>query len=95
MLGHSVVGGLLDGAPPWSGERELGSLAGTVNMGLGRLVTRLPDPADGSVTVAETRLPGMADHICLPVSHTTMLFAPAVAAQVCAFFAGGRFRHAD
>ena len=93
MLRRSGEGGLLQGMPPWLGQRELGSIAGTRNIGLGRLVSRLPGPADGSVTVAETRLPGMTDHICLPVSHTQMLFSGAVAAQVCHFLATGRFHH--
>ena len=62
-------------------------------MGLGRLFGTVPAPADGIVTVAETCLPGMTEHICLPVSHAGMLLSPTVAVQVCAFLATGRFCH--
>lgn len=92
VLGRSIEQGLLDESPPWPAGWELGSLAGTLNIGLGRLVGDMPGPADGTVAVAETRLAGMADHICLPVSHTGMLLAPTVAAQVCAFLATGHFQ---
>ena len=92
-LGLSTEQGLLGELPPWPADRELGSIAGTLNVGLGRLLSAVSGPADGTVLVAETRLPGMRDHICLPVSHTGMLFAPAVAVQACAFLATGRFQH--
>ncbi|HYQ90559.1 MAG TPA: alpha/beta fold hydrolase [Candidatus Competibacteraceae bacterium] len=93
MLGHSIERGLLGDLPPWPVDRELGSIAGTLNVGLGRLFGPVPDPADGTVTVAETCLAGMRDHICLPISHTGMLFSPLVAEQVSAFLATGRFIH--
>jgi pimeloyl-ACP methyl ester carboxylesterase len=93
LLGHSFEKGFLADLPPWTPERELGSLAGTLNLGLGRLLSKAPGPGDGTVLVAETYLEGMADHICLPVSHTGMLFAPSVVVQVHAFLVTGRFRH--
>jgi len=92
-LGKSVEQGFLTPPPPWPAGRELGSLAGTLNIGLGRLMTGLADPADGTVAVAETRLTGMTDHLCLPVNHSGMLFSAEVAAQALAFFATGQFRH--
>ena len=94
MLGHSLEQGLLGDLPSWRAGRELGSLAGMLNIGLGRLFGPMPAPADGTVTVAETCLTGMSDHICLPVSHLGMLLSPPVAAQVSAFLATGRFVHA-
>ena len=78
--------------PPWDGRRELGSIAGNLGAGLGRLIPALPRPNDGTVAVAETRLAAMTDHICLPVSHTGLLLSAEVARQCDAFLRGGRFR---
>ena len=70
---------------------RVGTIAGTRRIGLGRFFASLPGPNDGVVTVAETQLPGLADHIVLPVSHTGMLISKSVASQSIAFLRGGRF----
>jgi pimeloyl-ACP methyl ester carboxylesterase len=93
ILGRSVTQGLLGDAPPWPANLELGSIAGTLNVGIGRYINTNLVAADGTVAVAETFLQGMTDHICLPVSHTGLLISPTVAVQVAAFLAAGRFRH--
>jgi pimeloyl-ACP methyl ester carboxylesterase len=75
--------------------REIGVIAGSVGVGLGRLVARgLPAPNDGVVTVAETELAAARDRIVLPVNHTGMLLSRRVAHQVGAFLRDGRFDHA-
>jgi pimeloyl-ACP methyl ester carboxylesterase len=42
----------------WTGQRELGVIAGSVGIGLGRLVGVHGAPSDGTIFVEETRLPG-------------------------------------
>jgi pimeloyl-ACP methyl ester carboxylesterase len=72
---------------------EIGVLAGTRSVGLGRIVPGLPRPNDGVVALAETRLADAADSISLRVAHSEMLASRRCAAQVAAFLATGRFRH--
>ncbi len=87
---------LLSGLPErWElGDRELGTIAGDLSIGLGRLLSRLPEPNDGVVTLAEAQLPGASDHVTLHVSHTALVVAPSVAREVCHFLNHGRFAHA-
>jgi hypothetical protein len=83
---------LASGPPPGFDACELGVIAGSRGIGLGRLIAPgLPRPHDGVVSVDETRVPGMADHIVLRVGHTEMLVSRAVAQQVCAFLKHGKF----
>ncbi|HZV37578.1 MAG TPA: alpha/beta hydrolase, partial [Pseudoxanthomonas sp.] len=45
------------------------------------------------VALAETRLPGIADHCEVACSHTGLAFSAAAAAQAAHFLREGRFRH--
>lgn len=93
MLGQSVCDGLLEPATrSWQSDIQAGVLAGTRSMGLGRVISRVARPNDGTVALAETRLPGAADQIALPVSHSSVLFSPEAAAQATFFLVHGRFR---
>ena len=91
LLGRSGERGLLDGAPRWRGERDLGVIAGTRGPGLGTLMGGIARPNDGTVAVAETRLAGAADFLALPVSHARLLFSSRVADASCRFLGQGRF----
>jgi pimeloyl-ACP methyl ester carboxylesterase len=98
-LGRAVLGRCiadwLENRPSIASELEIGSIAGTGGVGMGRLVAPgLPKPNDGVVAVQETLVPGMRDHKVLAVSHSAMLFSPRVAREVCTFLARGRFERA-
>lgn len=98
LLGRSISEWLARGpgatVAPRS-EIEVGVLAGTRSVGLGRTVPGLPRPNDGVVTLAEARLPGAADFIALPVAHSEMLASRRCAAQVAAFLEAGHFLHRE
>lgn len=72
-----------DGWPP--PPRPFAVIAGTQGPTLGNLPSWLirsrglippGEPSDGTVTVAETRLPGMADFAEVPASHTWLMNHP-------------------
>ena len=93
-LGRSMREWLDSTKPAHFPGREIGVIAGTLSVGLGRVVAPdLPAPNDGAVTVAETRLAAACDRIELPVSHTGMLLSRRVAHQTGVFLRDGRFDH--
>lgn len=69
---------------------ELGVIAGdsVFNFVLGWIV---PQPNDGPVAVASTRVEGMCAWVLLPVTHMFMMNDEEVIAQTLAFLRGGRF----
>lgn len=72
--------------------REIGVVAGRLPVGIGRIVAPdLPPPSDGVVSVAETRLPVMRDHVVLNINHFGMLISRAVVREICAFLRDGAF----
>jgi pimeloyl-ACP methyl ester carboxylesterase len=96
ILGESLPAGVVhEAANAWAShvcaKRDVGSIAGTMSMGVGRLLTSFDGENDGTVAVAETRLDGAKDHICLPVSHTNMLLSSDVVDQAVAFLKRGEF----
>ena len=71
--------------------REVGALAGSRAAGLGRLFNDMDAPGDGTVSIWETQMPGLADHRVLPVSHTGLILSRAAAGMAAAFLRQGRF----
>ena len=72
---------------------DIGVIAGNRPIGLGRILTDMPRPNDGMVTVSETRWPGARDHIVLPVTHMQMLWSRACLSQALRFVDAGAFDH--
>ncbi len=92
ILGRSIVEWISEPRTAALHDCEIGVIAGTGGVGLGRLVARgLPKPHDGVVSLPETRVPGMRDHVVLPVSHTAMIVSSSVVREACAFLGRGRF----
>jgi pimeloyl-ACP methyl ester carboxylesterase len=93
MIGPLVNAELVNDCEPraWACQNELGVIAGTSAVGLGRLFTRFDEDFDGTVGVSETKLPGHKAHLALPVSHMGMLVSSRVARQVGSFLANGSF----
>jgi pimeloyl-ACP methyl ester carboxylesterase len=94
--GRVLVGrALLD----WGAERgatvaarfEVGVIAGTRRFGVGRFFARLPLPNDGVVCLDETCMPGLRDHLTMPVSHSGMIVSSRVTRQICNFLELGHF----
>jgi pimeloyl-ACP methyl ester carboxylesterase len=75
----------------WSLPREVGVIAGCRSAGLGRVVSNLPQPNDGTICLDETELPGAIQHLVLDVSHTGILFSQRVADSTCYFLTHGSF----
>jgi pimeloyl-ACP methyl ester carboxylesterase len=69
---------------------ELGVIAGTRSINL-ILSNFLPNPDDGKVSVASTKVAGMKDHITVPVSHPFLMRDEGVINQVVYFLANGHF----
>jgi pimeloyl-ACP methyl ester carboxylesterase len=88
LLQHGVLQG---GAQCWKGRAEVGVIAGCVRHGLGALFGSFEGDHDGTVAVAETRLPGIRDHLVIDASHSGLLFSAEAAAQAGYFLRHGRF----
>jgi pimeloyl-ACP methyl ester carboxylesterase len=100
LLGRSVSDGVIDtAASQWAHEvcdtHEIGVIAGTVPVGLGRLAASFDGENDGTVAVSETRLPGARDHLCMAVNHMGLVTSRDVATQVAAFLKRGEFLRED
>jgi pimeloyl-ACP methyl ester carboxylesterase len=94
LIGRSIIdlnarGGFAD----WPADVPAGAIAGRVPFGLSWLVGGIYEPNDGTVAVAETLVPGLADHIVLPVTHFALAWSKRVSVETQHFLAHGRFRH--
>ncbi|MEO5626539.1 MAG: alpha/beta fold hydrolase [Dokdonella sp.] len=90
LLGHSADP-LLQGIDAWKDSREVGVIAGRLPFGIGITIGPLTAPHDGTVSVSETQLPGIADHCIVAASHNGLLFSSEVSELTIGFLRDGRF----
>jgi pimeloyl-ACP methyl ester carboxylesterase len=96
IFGLSLSKGVVDEpASIWASEvcaaRDVGVIAGNASIGLGQFVAEFEEDNDGTVAVSETQLPGVHDHLVMPVSHNGMLLSGGVVDQAAAFLKRGEF----
>jgi hypothetical protein len=91
LIGHSIVQLLKGNVPVWSGERDLGVIAGTLNLGLGRLIGAIGHSGDGTINLEETSIPRARDSLTLPVSHMGLVLSRKVAMEAYHFLEYGQF----
>ena len=81
LLGSSVQFGLLPKKyqKQWPVPQQLISIAGNVKIGARPLLDRVwgeeVEESDGTVSIAETKIPGMTEHIVVKQSHTSMVYS--------------------
>ena len=95
LMGRSLEDGLLGPLPAWPEQQPLGVIAGDYRFGLGTLIPDIPQPNDGTVSVEETRLAGMHDHIVIHASHFGLLLSQQVFKQALHFIRYGSFNRLE
>ena len=75
----------------WKRDAPLGVVAGTVPLGLGRALGRLPGCNDGVVRVEETAVEGMTARLLVPLGHSLLVVSATVGRQVECFMRQGKF----
>lgn len=75
MLGNAHLYGLQLHQDSWELPQRLGCIAGTLRFGFRPILLGGSGMCDGTVTVAETQISGMTDHLLLHQSHTGLVSA--------------------
>jgi pimeloyl-ACP methyl ester carboxylesterase len=90
LLGKSGPA-LLEGLREWRGQQEVGVIAGRIPLGMAMWMPGLGQHSDGTVAMAETRLPGIRAHVEIAATHSGLLFSDEAARLSAAFLHSGEF----
>ena len=80
-------GFLREGLARLPADREIGMIAGSRWIGLGKFFGGIEGDNDGTVAVSETRLAGLSEHVVVTASHSGLIVS-AQAAELAANFLG-------
>lgn len=84
LLGSSIQFGLLpkNFTKSWPLPQQLVSIAGNVKLGARPLLDRVwrngVEDSDGTVSINETQMPGMSEHIIVKQTHASMVYSKEV-----------------
>ena len=78
--------------PRWTRAAPLGVVAGTLPLGLGRALGRLPGLNDGVVCVEETTVEGMTERTLVREGHSMLVLSRRVGDLIDRFLQSGRFQ---
>ncbi|MDW6003630.1 PGAP1-like alpha/beta domain-containing protein [Vibrio mangrovi] len=92
ILGNSPDYGLQQHEDEWRFPQKLGSIAGTFAFGIRSVLLGNEHPSDGTVTVEETKITGMTDHLEIHYAHTSMLYSARLAIQIDNFIRHDHFQ---
>ncbi|KFN43104.1 alpha/beta fold hydrolase [Arenimonas oryziterrae] len=73
-------------------KHQVGAIAGSRSLGMGKYFGHFDGLNDGTVAVWETRMPGLGDHAVIPSSHSGLAFSPLAAELAANFLETGHFR---
>ncbi|MDV7106284.1 triacylglycerol lipase [Vibrio sp. TH_r3] len=93
ILGNSFLYGLKPEYRAWNGAQKIGSIAGYLPLGLRPVLLADKEMSDGTVSLNETKLQGMSDHIMLNCSHTSIIYSSKTVQQIKAFILHDKFSH--
>ena len=91
LLGRSADGGLLGGAPSFKADIPLGIVTGSGRFGIVAALYPAGDDSDGGVRHSETLIDQATDRVCVPQSHSAMIFSSQCADHIANFLRLGRF----
>lgn len=74
-----------------SKQAEVGMIAGSHSIGLGKYFGCFDGPNDGTVAVSETQWPGLSEQIVVAVTHTGIIYSALVAELTAHFLKTGNF----
>ena len=91
MLGNAAEHGLMLHEDEWEFPQLLGSISGTIPTGFRPILLGSEHSSDGTVTVEETKIEGMADHVETSNTHTSILFSTRAIEEIDHFIKHNHF----